>query len=99
MPWCKVVRTSVANKNTTELNLLLIKLQGIETATEIPAGMEFIPSSVPDGEYQMNVPSTGAAAELAILVNPVCMTFEDYYAGFSADSHPAFSVKVRLPFA
>lgn len=32
---------------------------GIDTATDIPAGMEFIPSSVPDGEYSFNVASSG----------------------------------------
>ena len=32
---------------------------GIELSTEIPAGMEFIPSSVPDGEYQFQVASSG----------------------------------------
>ena len=54
--------------------------------------MEFIPSSVPDGEFQMSVASSGSAQSLAISVPPVCMTFEDYYAAFSADSHPSFSV-------
>ena len=29
---------------------------------------------------------------LTIAVNPVCMTFEDYFAAFSADSHPSLSV-------
>lgn len=33
---------------------------GIEMATEIPAGMEFIPSSVPDGEIDMRVFASGA---------------------------------------
>jgi hypothetical protein len=33
---------------------------GIEENTDIPAGMEFIPSSVPDGEYQFNVASSGS---------------------------------------
>ena len=33
---------------------------GIDQATDIPAGMEFIPSSVPDGEYSFNVASSGA---------------------------------------
>lgn len=28
---------------------------GIEVNTDIPAGMEFIPSSVPDGELDMRV--------------------------------------------
>ena len=31
---------------------------GIETASEIPAGMQFIPSSVPDGELVMDVASS-----------------------------------------
>lgn len=31
---------------------------GIETAEDIPEGMEFIPSSVPDGEYAFNVASS-----------------------------------------
>jgi hypothetical protein len=65
---------------------------GIETASEIPPGMEFTPSSVPDGEYAMQVAGSGSAGRLDIMVKPVCMTFEDYYAGFSPDSHPAFSV-------
>ena len=34
--------------------------------------------------------SIGAALELA--VKPVCMTFEDYYAAFSKNSHPSLSV-------
>lgn len=31
---------------------------GIESASEIPAGMQFIPSSVPDGELVMDVASS-----------------------------------------
>jgi hypothetical protein len=31
---------------------------GIEQNTDIPAGMEFIPSSVPDGEVTFQVSST-----------------------------------------
>ena len=30
---------------------------------------------------------------MTIAVKPVCMTFEDYYAAFSADSHPSLSVQ------
>jgi hypothetical protein len=70
-----------------------IMMGGIEQATDIPAGMQFIPSSVPDGEYFMNVASSSTAgAQLKIQVAPVCMTFEDFYAAFSPDSHPSFSV-------
>jgi hypothetical protein len=33
----------------------------------------------------------GVAYEIA--VKPVCMTFEDYFAAFSPESHPSLSVK------
>lgn len=33
-----------------------------------------------------------AGTELVIDVAPVCMTFEDYFAAFSQDSFPGFSV-------
>jgi len=33
----------------------------------------------------------GAAYE--IMVPPICMTFEDYYAGFAKGSHPSLSVR------
>lgn len=65
---------------------------GIEQASEIPAGMEFIPSSVPDGEFTMNVAASSSGQEMNIDVKPICMTFEDFYAAFSKDSHPCFSV-------
>jgi hypothetical protein len=55
--------------------------------------MKFTTSSVPDGAFQMNVPSSGSAQSLDISVKPVCMTFEDYYAAFTADSHRSFSVR------
>lgn len=32
-----------------------VMMGGIEEASEIPAGMEFTPSSVPDGEFTMQV--------------------------------------------
>ena len=65
---------------------------GINLSPDIPDGMEFIPSSVPDGEYAFNIPSTSAGESFTIEVPPVCMTFEDYFAGFSADSFHGFSV-------
>lgn len=68
-----------------------VMMGGIEQAEGIPEGMEFIPSSVPDGEITMSA-SSSSASEIAIDVAPVCMTFEDYFAGFSQDSNPAFSV-------
>lgn len=44
-----------------------------------------------DEDFEMTCASTDDA-ELIIAVKPVCMTFEDYYCGFTADSHPSFSV-------
>ncbi len=35
-----------------------VLMGGIEISSDIPAGMEFIPSSVPDGEYSMQVASS-----------------------------------------
>jgi len=66
---------------------------GIATPDGIPDDMEFVPSSVPDGEIVMQVSSnSGGGSDELVLIKPVCMTFEDYYAHFSADSHPSFSV-------
>jgi len=69
-----------------------VLMGGIDTPTDIPAGMEFVPSSVPDEEITINVASSGSGQALNLQVKPVCMGFEDYYAGFSKDSHPSFSV-------
>eukprot|EP01082_Thalassiosira_pseudonana_P000193 g401.t1 g401 contig1:962151-963464(-) len=69
-----------------------LMMGGIEENTEIPAGMEFVMSSVPDGEIAMDVASNSKGAELLLSVKPVCMGFEDYYAAFTSDSHPSFSV-------
>mmetsp|Transcript_8300 Transcript_8300/g.12071 ORF Transcript_8300/g.12071 Transcript_8300/m.12071 type:complete len:223 (+) Transcript_8300:126-794(+) len=69
-----------------------IMMGGIEEATEIPAGMQFIPSSVPDFNINMQVAASGSAHTEVISVKPVCMSFEDFYAAFSTDSHKCFSV-------
>mmetsp|Transcript_7955 Transcript_7955/g.14718 ORF Transcript_7955/g.14718 Transcript_7955/m.14718 type:complete len:195 (-) Transcript_7955:2526-3110(-) len=66
---------------------------GITVDPNIPADMEFIPSSVPDGEIGFSVASTGTAVEHEIAVKSPCMTFEDYYAAFAPGSHPSLSVK------
>merc|ERR1719343_1435152 len=65
---------------------------GITLDPNIPAGMEFIPASVPDGEFTFQVASTGQGGSLQISVQSPCMTFEDYYAAFSPGSHPSLSV-------
>jgi len=69
-----------------------ILMGGIDEASEIPPGMQFVMSSVPDGEVQMSVASNSKGAEILLSVKPVCMGFEDYYAAFTSDSHPSFSV-------
>ena len=69
-----------------------VLMGGIEVSTEIPAGMEFIPSSVPDGELAFDVAASSSGVEKQLEVQPVCMTFEDFYAAFSPNSHPSFSV-------
>lgn len=65
---------------------------GITVDPNIPAGMEFVPASVPDGEYAFQVASTGQGGSLQISVSSPCMTFEDYYAAFAPGSHPSLSV-------
>jgi len=65
---------------------------GITLDPNIPAGMEFVPASVPDGEFIFQVASTGDGGSLQISVQSPCMTFEDYYAAFSPGSHPSLSV-------
>lgn len=69
-----------------------VMMGGIEAASDVPAGTEFIPSSVPDGELTMNVAANSGGSDITLEVAPVCMTFEDFYAGFSKESHPSFSV-------
>lgn len=58
----------------------------------IPEGMEFIPNSVPDAVYSDNVALTGSGESFTLQVEPYCMGYEDYFAGFTVDSHPAWSV-------
>lgn len=69
-----------------------VLMGGIEENSEIPDGMEFVMSSVPDAEVAMDVASNSKGAELLLSVKPVCMGFEDYFAAFTGDSHPSFSV-------
>eukprot|EP00579_Thalassiosira_antarctica_P001631 CAMPEP_0201867770 /NCGR_PEP_ID=MMETSP0902-20130614/1895_1 /ASSEMBLY_ACC=CAM_ASM_000551 /TAXON_ID=420261 /ORGANISM="Thalassiosira antarctica, Strain CCMP982" /LENGTH=228 /DNA_ID=CAMNT_0048392991 /DNA_START=50 /DNA_END=736 /DNA_ORIENTATION=+ len=69
-----------------------VMMGGIEENTDIPAGMEFVMSSVPDGDIAMDVAASSKGAELLLSVKPVCMGFEDYYAAFTTDSHLSFTV-------
>eukprot|EP00542_Grammatophora_oceanica_P014355 CAMPEP_0194043870 /NCGR_PEP_ID=MMETSP0009_2-20130614/15431_1 /TAXON_ID=210454 /ORGANISM="Grammatophora oceanica, Strain CCMP 410" /LENGTH=227 /DNA_ID=CAMNT_0038688233 /DNA_START=54 /DNA_END=737 /DNA_ORIENTATION=+ len=70
-----------------------IMMGGIEMAEGIPEGMEFVPSSVPDGTVDINVASSSSGSETFLLVNPVCMTFEDFFCAFAPGSHPSLSVE------
>ena len=65
---------------------------GIEVSSEIPAGMQFVPSSVPDGELVMEVGAASTGKTMPLAVAPFCMGFEDYFAAFSPDSAGGFSV-------
>ena len=58
----------------------------------IPEGMEFIAGSVVDGALDMPVPITGAGVNVPLEIKPYCMGYEDYFAGFTDGSHPAWSV-------
>lgn len=48
-------------------------------------------SGMTDLDLEMTVDSVEGGSK-DITVMPVCMTFEEFYCGFTADSHPAFSV-------
>jgi hypothetical protein len=65
---------------------------GIAQASDIPTGMQFIPSSVPDGVEEFQVASQSSGTSIQLTVRPVCMTFEDYYAAFAPGSHPSLTV-------
>jgi hypothetical protein len=69
-----------------------ILMGGIEVASDIPAGMQFIPSSVPDGEFFIDVAASSSGSALEVSVKPTCMTYEDFYVAFAPGSHRAFSV-------
>ena len=48
-------------------------------------------SGMTDLDFEMKFAHT-SVGELKIDVRPVAMTFEEFYVGFTPDSHPAFSV-------
>mmetsp|Transcript_63360 Transcript_63360/g.94017 ORF Transcript_63360/g.94017 Transcript_63360/m.94017 type:complete len:242 (+) Transcript_63360:308-1033(+) len=56
----------------------------------IPAGMQFIATgAVVDGEVEIK-----SGDEMTIhAVNPNCLESQEYFAGFTADSHPAFYIR------
>lgn len=69
-----------------------VMMGGIEDNTEIPAGMEFIAASVPDGEFSFQVAASSKGGEMEIEIKPFCMSFEDYYAAFAPGAHPSLKV-------
>lgn len=69
-----------------------VMMGGIEENSEIPAGMEFVAASVPDGEFSFQVAANSKGGEMEIVIKPFCMSFEDYYAAFTPTSHPTLKV-------
>lgn len=69
-----------------------IMMGGIEENSEIPAGMEFVPASVPDGEFDFQVAASSKGGDITIEIKPFCMGFEDYFAAFAPGSHPSLKV-------
>jgi len=47
--------------------------------------------SATDDEFEISCGATDTKS-LVVEVKPVCMTFENFFCGFTPDSHPAFSV-------
>jgi len=69
-----------------------VMMGGIEENSEIPAGMEFVAASVPDGAFEFQVAASSKGGQLEVEVKPFCMGFEDYFAAFTTDSHPSLKV-------
>ena len=66
---------------------------GIEQAEDIPDGMTFeMDQFPPPTEVEMQVAASSSGSDIVLSVAPTCMTFEDYFAGFTSDSHSSFSV-------
>lgn len=69
-----------------------VMMGGIQVETEIPAGVEFVASSVPDGNLEYQVPASGSAKSFDVEIKPFCMSYEDFYVNFTPDSHQSLSV-------
>lgn len=69
-----------------------VMMGGIEENSDIPAGMEFVAASVPDGEFSFQVAASSKGGEYEIEIKPFCMSFEDYYAAFAPGAHGSLSV-------
>lgn len=69
-----------------------VMMGGIEENSEIPAGMEFTPASVPDGEFSFQVAASSQGGDYEIVIKPFCMSFEDYFAAFAPGAHPSLKV-------
>jgi len=69
-----------------------VMMGGIEENSEIPAGMEFVPASVPDGNFSFQVAASSKGGQLEIEIKPFCMGFEDYYAAFAPGAHPSLKI-------
>jgi hypothetical protein len=69
-----------------------VMMGGIEVNSEIPAGMEFVAASVPDGDFSFQVAANSQGGEMEIEIKPFCMGFEDYFAAFAPGAHPSLKV-------
>ncbi len=69
-----------------------VLMGGIEENSEIPVGMQFTPSSVPDGQFTFTVAASSKGGSTTIEIKPFCMSFEDYYAAFAPGAHPSLKV-------
>jgi hypothetical protein len=69
-----------------------IMMGGIEENSEIPAGMEFVAGSVPDGEVNFQVAASSKGGEIEFEIKPFCMSFEDFYAAFAPGAHPSLKI-------
>jgi len=72
-----------------------IMMGGIEVDTEIPDGMEFVASSVPDDQLEYQVAASGSGKTFEVEIKPFCMGFEDFYVNFTPDSHQSLSVSPK----
>eukprot|EP00816_Leptocylindrus_hargravesii_P007310 CAMPEP_0196803584 /NCGR_PEP_ID=MMETSP1362-20130617/2996_1 /TAXON_ID=163516 /ORGANISM="Leptocylindrus danicus, Strain CCMP1856" /LENGTH=222 /DNA_ID=CAMNT_0042175261 /DNA_START=43 /DNA_END=711 /DNA_ORIENTATION=- len=86
-------KTGPALPGMENLGADAIMMGGIEMSEDIPEGMEFIPASVPDGEIRFQAAASGSTTSYELVIKPMCMTFEDFFAAFApSTSHPSLSV-------
>lgn len=74
------------------------KIGGYQAASAAAKGIKFeldMPAKMGRFQQEINVdvPAASDSSRVEqVLIKPVCMAFEDFYAGFTADSDPCFTV-------